>query len=64
MVACASFAIVGLLGHFLHVSQLLMLVGMCGVGVAYYRVFCSGRFFQREGEPPRADAGRWYWPLT
>ena len=64
MTACSLFAAVGLLGHFLHASQQVMFVGMAVVAVGYYQVFCSGRFFQREGEAPRAHAGRWYWTVA
>lgn len=63
MVACTGFAGVGVAGHFLHVDQLTMLLAMGVVACLYYWVFCSGRFFQREGEAPRANPGRWYWPL-
>ena len=63
MVACATFAALGLLGHFLHVDQSIMLGGMCVVGVAYYWVFCSGTFFQREGEHPRSHSRGLYWTL-
>ena len=64
MVACLFFATVGLAGHFWHASELLMFAGMAVISVAYYQVFCSGRFFQREGEQPRVGAGRWYWRIA
>ena len=63
MTACATFAGIGLLGHFMQVGELPMLLGMVVVAVLYYWVFCSGRFFQREGEAPRSNPGRWYWAL-
>jgi UDP-GlcNAc:undecaprenyl-phosphate GlcNAc-1-phosphate transferase len=63
MIACTGFATIGLLGHFLEVSQGVMISAMGLIAVVYYWVFCSGRFFQREGEPPRSVHGRYYWPL-
>ena len=63
MVACATFAAIGLIGHFLQVGQSIMLAGMGVIAVAYYWVFCSGTFFQREGELPRRKAGSFYWTL-
>ncbi len=63
MLACFVLATVGLVGHFLQLSESLMLGTMTVVGIGYYYVFCSGRFFQRQGDPVPTQPRRWYLEL-
>ena len=63
MCASSVFATVGLAGHFLQVAQLWMLIAMGVVAGAYYCVFCSGWFFQRQGDPMPFGTRRFYLPL-
>ena len=60
MSASATLAAIGLLGHFLLLPESVMLWAMGTVAALYYWIFCSGRFFQRQGDPMPKAPRRFY----